>query len=110
MFNFYFETCILYILDPPGALIATSFNITPSIISGGKFAILSCLADSIPAPTYEIRKDGVLLATGTEAIGVAFIYNISNAQFFDEGDYICNASNSLGDDSVTEFLDVTGKL
>ena len=37
------------------------------------------------------------------------MYNVSDAQLFDEGNYTCNVTNSHGADAKTMFLNVTGK-
>lgn len=98
----------IFSADGPGDVNTTIANFSASTINIGDSTTMYCYADSNPSPSYELLKDGVVLAThGATDQTVSF--SIGPVQLNDDGEYTCKATNQHGFDEVTVNLTVSRK-
>ena len=71
----------------------------------GETVKLMCNTTSLPASSYEIRHNNVLIRNSTNQV-----YEIANVSLVDEGSYTCMAYNYLGYSATSSSnLTVYGK-
>lgn len=103
------QSTLLIVEYAPGAVNQTQLLLTPSSIKAGDATVISCLAYSIPDPSYEIWRGGVMLASGLPASGVPFTYTTNPLSFYDDGNYTCKATNIHGNNIKNIALNITVK-
>lgn len=78
-------------------------------INEGKKKKLCCYVDSNPAPTSTrwLNRSREILITHNIA---KTCYTIQHVTKYDEGDYTCIADNTIGNGSITTFLQIKRKF
>lgn len=77
-----------------------TFTSNPASIGGS--VTLTCSSHGVPEPSYKITHNSTEIST-KETVA------ISKVKWSDEGTYECFVNNTLGDDSVSKYLNVKGE-
>ena len=81
----------------------TTINFSQNPAKLGNSVIIKCESRGFPEPSYTITLNG------TKIVSTEKTYNITEVKWNNTGGYECTATNKLGSDSASEFLDVTSK-
>jgi len=94
---------ILLCIDAPGDVNMTTANFSKSTVNIGESTTLYCHADANPSPSYELLRDGVVIAT-RPATDQLVSFTIGPIALNGDGEYTCKAINQHGFDEVTVNL------
>jgi len=81
----------------------TTANFSKSTVNIGESTTLYCHADANPSPSYELLRDGVVIAT-RPATDQLVSFTIGPIALNGDGEYTCKAINQHGFDEVTVNL------
>ena len=76
----------------------------------GSSVTLTCVATGDPTPVLRWSRNGVTVTTDGryQISGNGSVLTVQGVQETDEGEFMCHASNTAGEDSATYTLNVQG--
>ncbi|XP_047130418.1 hemicentin-1 isoform X1 [Hydra vulgaris] len=101
------QSTIFQVGYKPGKLLPSSLKFSDASVSGGSYSTLTCKADAIPLPTFEVYRDSYFLVSGSADYTGSFVYTVGPVKFYDDGIYTCKITNKYGTENLTVVLNVT---